>query len=70
MTRTVKLDIQHRYIDSEEMAEILNVATCLDPPFKTNYIKDTELEATKQKLVDKPLISKTAVYGSKQEFLN
>ena len=48
----IKLDLQRPYTDSEEMVELLKVAIFLDPHFKIKY-KDTELEATKQKLVDK-----------------
>ena len=49
----IKLDLGRRYADSEEIVEILNVATFLDPRFKTKYMKDTVLKMTKQKLVDK-----------------
>ena len=47
----IKLDLGRQYADSEEIVEILKVATFLDPRFKTKYIKDTVVKVTKQKLV-------------------
>ena len=49
----IREDLDRRYDGiPDRVAEILNAATFLDPRFKTNYIKDSDLESTKQMLVD------------------
>ena len=51
--KRIREDLDRRYDGiPDRVAEILNAATFLDPRFKTNYIKDSDLESTKQMLVD------------------
>ena len=51
--RRIREDLNTRYSAvPEKTTEILKIATFLDPRFKTNYIKGTDLEDIKQVLVD------------------
>ena len=51
--RRIREDLNTRYsVVPEKTTEILKIATFLDPRFKTNYIKGTDLEDIKQVLVD------------------